>query len=145
MRKPMRNAELGFSLGEVLVAVLVLAIGLVGIATGFQYATSGIEIGKGETTATFLAEQRLEWLKALALTNWGSSTLKAGTTMEGYGAIADASLYRRVTTITDSPGGPCAAHCKLVQVTVFYRPVTGRGQLDQERRLDVITMLVTRS
>jgi hypothetical protein len=32
-----------------------------------------------------------------------------------------------------------------VQVTVFYRPVTGRGQLDQERRLDVITMLVTRS
>ena len=90
-------------------------------------------------------EQRLEWLKALALTNWGSSTLKAGTTTEGYGAIADASLYRRVTTITDSPGGACAAHCKLVQVTVFYRPVTGRGQLDQERRLDVITMLVTRS
>jgi type II secretory pathway pseudopilin PulG len=145
MRKPMRNAELGFSLGEVLIATLVLAIGLVGIVTGFQYATSGIEIGKGETTATFLAEQRLEWLKALALTNWGSSTLKAGTTTEGYGAIADASLYRRVTAITDSPGGTCAARCKLVQVTVFYRPVTGRGQLDQERRLDVITMFVTRS
>jgi hypothetical protein len=32
-----------------------------------------------------------------------------------------------------------------VQVTVFYRPVTERGQLDQERRLDVSTMLVTRS
>ena len=141
----MRNAELGFSLGEVLVATLVLAIGLVGIATGFQYATSGIETGKGETTAAFLAEQRLEWLKALALTNWGNATLKAGTTMEGYGSIAEASLYRRVTTITDSPGGACGAHCKLVHVTVFYRPVTGRGQLDQERRLDVITMLVARS
>ena len=152
----MGHNERGFSLGEVLVATLILAIGLVGITTGLQYTTSGVEVGKGETTAAFLAEQRLEWLKALALTNWGSATLKAGTTMEGYGSIADASLYRRVTTITDSPGGACAAHCKLrmlalivvvvlVQVTVFYRPVTGRGQLDQERRLDVITMLVTRS
>ena len=141
----MGHNERGFSLGEVLVATLILAIGLVGITTGLQYTTSGVEVGKGETTAAFLAEQRLEWLKALALTNWGSATLKAGTTMEGYGSIADTSLYRRVTTITDSPGGACAAHCKLVQVTVFYRPVTGRGQLDQERRLDVITMLVTRS
>ena len=141
----MGQNERGFSLGEVLVATLILAIGLVGIATGFQYATSGVEIGKGETTAAFLAEQRLEWLKALALTNWASATLKAGTTMEDYGSIADASFYRRVTTITDSPGGACAANCKLVQVTVFYRPVTGRGELDQERRLDVITMLVTRS
>jgi prepilin-type N-terminal cleavage/methylation domain-containing protein len=141
----MGHDERGFSLGEVLVATLVLAIGLAGIATGFQYATSGIEIGKGETTAAFLAEQRLEWLKALALTNWTSATLKAGTTTEGYGSIADASLYRRVTTITDSPGGACAVNCKLVQVSVFYRPVTGRGQLDQERRLDVITLLVTRS
>ena len=140
----MRN-ERGFTLGEVLVATLVLAVGLVGIATGFQYATSSVEIGKGETTAAFLAEQRVEWLKSLALSNWTSATLDAGTTTEGYGSIADAALYRRVTTITNSPGGACAARCKLVQVTVFYRPVTGRGQLDQERRLDVVTMLVTRS
>lgn len=137
--------ERGFTLGEVLVATLVLAVGLVGIATGFQYATSGVEIGKGETTAAFLAEQRVEWLKSLALSNWTSATLDAGTTTEGYGSIADAALYRRVTTITNSPGGACAARCKLVQVTVFYRPVTGRGELDQERRLDVVTMLVTRS
>jgi len=134
----------GFTLGEVLVAILVLAVGLVGVVTGFQYATSGVEVGKGETTAAFLAEQRLEWLKALALANWKSVTLEAGTTTEGYGSIADAALYRRVTTITDSPGGACAAHCKLVQVTVFYRPVTAQGQLDQERRLDVVTMLVAR-
>ena len=144
MRHPGRH-ERGFTLGEVLVALFVLAIGLVGVVTGFQYATSGVEIGKGETTAAFLAEQRLEWLKALALTNWTSATLEAGTTTESYGSIADAALFRRVTTITDSPGGTCAAHCKLVRVTVFYRPVTGQGQVDQERRLDVVTMLVTRS
>lgn len=139
------RSERGFTLGEVLVAAFVLAIGLVGIATGLQYATSGVEVGRGETTAAFLAEQRLEWLKSMALTHWRSASLEAGTTTEDYGSIADAALYRRVTTITDSPGGACTASCKLVQVTVFYRPVTGQGQLDQERRLDVVTMLVTRS
>jgi prepilin-type N-terminal cleavage/methylation domain-containing protein len=144
MRPWVRNGR-GFTLGEVLVAVFVLAIGLVGVVTGFQYATSGVEIGKSQTTAAFLAEQRLEWLKALALTNWTNAALAAGTTTEAYGSIADAALYRRETTITDRPGGTCAASCKLVQVTVFYRPVTGQGQVDQERRLDVVTMLVTRS
>lgn len=135
----------GFTLGEVLVALFVLAVGLVGIVTGFQYASHGVEVGKGETAAAFLAEQRLEWLKALALTNWAGAGLAAGTTTESYGSIADAALYRRVTTIIDSPGGACAANCKLVRVSVFYRPVSAQGQLDQERRVDVVTMLVTRS
>ena len=81
---------------------------------------------------------------AITLTDWASVTLSAGTTTEGYGAIADAARYRRVTTITDSPGGACTESCKLVQVTVFYRPVTGQGQLDQERRLDVVTTFVSR-
>jgi len=125
--------------------MLILSVGLAAVATGFQYATSGVETGKGETTAAFLAEQRLEQLKALALTDWPNANLSAGTTTEGYGSIAHASLYRRVTTITDSPGSTCTANCKLVQVTVFYRSVTGHGQLDQERRLDVITMLVSRT
>ena len=69
----------GFTLAEVLVATFVLSIGLLAVATGFQYATSGVETGRGETQATFLAEQRLEQLKNLALTNWGSATLAEGT------------------------------------------------------------------
>jgi prepilin-type N-terminal cleavage/methylation domain-containing protein len=137
--------EGGFTLAEVLVATFVLAIGLAAVATGFQYATSGVETGKGESTATFLTEQRLEQLKALALTDWTNVALNAGTTTEAYGTIANASAYRRVTTITNSPGGTCTANCKLVKVSVFYKPVTGRGQLDQERRVDVITMLASRT
>lgn len=139
------RSQRGFTLAEVLVATFVLAIGLVAVATGFQYATSGVETGKGETTAVFLAEQRLEQLKAVALTDWTNATLNAGTTTEAYGSIANAFAYRRVTTITDSPGGTCTANCKLMQVSVFYKPVTGQGQLDQERRVDLITMLVSRT
>lgn len=137
--------EGGFTLAEVLVATFILAIGLAAVATGFQYATSGIETGKGETTAAFLTEQRLEQLKALALTDWTNAALTAGTTTEAYGSIANASAYRRVTTITDNPGGTCTANCKLIQVTVFYKPLTGRGRLDQERQVDIITMVTSRS
>ena len=137
--------EGGFTLAEVLVATFVLAIGLAAVATGFQYATSGVATGKGETTAVFLTEQRLEQLKALALTDWTNAALTAGTTTEAYGSIANASAYRRVTTITDNPGGTCTVNCKLIQVTVFYKPLTGRGRLDQERQVDIITMVTSRS
>jgi hypothetical protein len=120
---------------------------------GFQYATSGVATGRGETTATFLAEQRLEQLKALAIADWTNATLNAGTTTDycpSTGAActttATTGFYRRVTTIVDTPGGTgCTANCKRVQVQVFYRPVTSRGELDQERDLTVLTVLVPRS
>lgn len=143
--------EGGFTLVEVLVATFVLAIGLVAVGWGFQYATSGVATGSGETTAAFLAEQRLEQLKSLALTNWTNAALNAGTSTQycpSNGAActgtATTGFYQRVTTITDNPGGPCAATCKLVRVTVFYLPVTARSQVDQLRRVDVTTMLVSR-
>ena len=143
------RVECGFTLAEVLVATFVLSIGLLAVATGFQYATSGVETGKGETQATFLAEQRLEQLKNLALTNWGSATLAEGTTNEGYNSIAGAPFYRRTTVIDDDPeltaGLPCNTNCKLVRVTVFYKPVTGRGDLSQERQVTVVVMLAPRT
>ena len=139
-----RSGERGFTLAEVLVAAFVLAVGLTAVVTGLQYAWGGLEAARGETTATFLAEERLEHLKAIALVSWSAAVLRAGTTVEDYGSIAGAPVYRRVTTFADSPGGACAERCKLARVTVFYRPVTASGQLDQERRLDVVTMLVSR-
>lgn len=144
--------ERGFTLAEVLVATFILSIGLIAVGTGFQYATSGVETGKGETGATFLAEQQLEQLKALGLMDFTNATLNAGTTTvycpstgSACTSTVTAGFYRRVTTITDNPGAPCTASCKLVQVSVFYRPVTSRGGLDQERRVDLITMLVSRN
>jgi prepilin-type N-terminal cleavage/methylation domain-containing protein len=138
------SRERGFTLAEVLVAAFVLAVGLTAVVTGLQYAQGGLEAARGETTAAFLAEQRLEHLKALSLVSWSAVDLRAGTTVEGYGSIAGASAYRRETTIADNPGGTCVERCKLTRVTVFYRPVTASGQQDQERRLDVVTMLVSR-
>jgi prepilin-type N-terminal cleavage/methylation domain-containing protein len=121
----------GFTLAEVLVAVLVIVVGLVAVASGFQYATSGVATGRGETIATFLAEQRIEQLKTVAMTNYdgpwptGPSLLGGAalatpvvtteycqtTNIGGTGsncqatAVTGTTTYTRVTSIWDNPGG----------------------------------------
>jgi prepilin-type N-terminal cleavage/methylation domain-containing protein len=150
MRRIFRAAA-GFTLAEIVVATAVVAIGLVAVALAFHHALSGIEIGRGETVATFLAEHKLEELKAVALIDWGNAVLAASTTTEyclpagGCTAAATAGSYRRSTTVSDTTAGPCTTQCKVVQVTVFYTPITTRGQLDQHRRLDVLTMFTSRT
>ena len=140
----------GFSLVEILVATCVLSVGLVALGTGLLYATGSVEVGRGETTATFLAEQRLELLKSLALTDWSSALLVAGTTREGYGTLAGAPPYRRDTTISDwgGPGcadaAPAAVTCKTVRVAVYYR-ITSGGGTGQERRVELLTVLALRT
>jgi hypothetical protein len=144
------------------VATALLTIGLVAIATGFQYAASGLATGGGETAAVFLAEQRMEQLRARALTDFTEAVLGAGTTTEHClsGALAGGSSncqsapvagpsYTRITTITDVSVGagcpPTPLSCKEIHVRVTYRPVTGAGELNQTRTVDVVTVLGPRA
>jgi len=146
----------------VLVATAVLTIGLVAIATGFPYATSGVATGSGETAAIFLAEQRIEELRAQAMVDFGAPVLAARTTTEYcvsgtiagatsncQGAPAAGPSYMRSTTISDvtsSTGCPATPlSCKQVHVRVTYRPVTSAGTLDQSRAIDVVTVLGPRA
>jgi len=157
-----KSDERGFTLAEVMVATLIILVGLVAVATGFQYATSGVATGRGETVAAFLAEQRLEALKSAAIANYAGLT--AGTTTEhcqtsNIGAtgsncqgsvISGTASYQRVTTITDNPGGTgCTGvapfFCKRIRVTVTYRPVTASGDLSQARTVDLFALVAPRS
>ena len=148
----------GFTLAEVLVATAVMTIGLVAIGMGFQYATSGVATGRGETTAVFLAEQRVEQLKAQAVANFSAAALAAGTTTEYctsttacQGAAVTGPSYRRITTIADIAnagvtGCPVAPlSCKEIRVQVMYRPVTSSGDLSMQRTVDVFTILAPRT
>ena len=141
-----------------LVATAVITVGLLALVTGFQYATSGVAVGGGETAAVFLAEQRIEYLRAQAMTDFSAPVLAATTMTEyctagdargGTSACRDTPLagpsYTRSTTISDvSAGTGCPAMplvCKQVEVRVTYRPVTSTGTLDQRRAVDVVTVL----
>jgi Tfp pilus assembly protein PilV len=129
------TGQRGFTLAEVLVAVFIIMVALVAVASGFQYATSGVATGRGETVATFLAEQRIEQLKTVAMTNYygspigpawvasasllggtlavpvtftescQSSNIGATTSNCQTTAITGTTSYTRVTSIIDNPGG----------------------------------------
>ncbi len=147
MEAPSRRAsgETGFTLIEIIVAAAVIGVGLVGVVAGFLHAVGGLETGRQQTTAAFLAEQRMEELKAVALADFRHITA-AHYPSEGYGGIISEGRampgYRRTVTITDAPGG--LADTKLVDVDVFYRPVVGFGVLASERSVRLSALLTAR-
>jgi Tfp pilus assembly protein PilV len=127
--------ERGLSLAEILVAAVIITIGLTAIAGGFQYALSGVEVGRKQTEAVFLAEHRVEQIKADALNNYAGMPAYPA---EAYGAIAGYPNHRRTVTITDNPGG--VLNTKRVQVSVFYRlhGAYGVALAEREVRIDAL-------
>jgi len=142
----------GFTLAEVLAAMSLIAVALLATTAALQYGLSGIEIGRGESSAVLLIEHKLEELKAVALVTWADPALEPGTTTEycrpssgACSAMPTPAAFRRTTTVTASSGGHCTAQCKFVMVSVFYRPITMLGQLNAERRVDVGAIFVART
>src|SRR5262249_29309318 len=135
----------GFTVAEVVAAIAILGIGLVALLTAMTAGVADVDAARRSTTALFLAEQRMEQVKAFALSptvNKGFANVTVGNfPAEAYGSIASYTDSRRSVTITDSPGG--AANTKQVEVFVFYRPATSSG-LGAETSAVVSTLLVLR-
>jgi prepilin-type N-terminal cleavage/methylation domain-containing protein len=129
------GSQAGFTLVELLVACAIIGIGLVAAFAGFTTGIEGLEIGRLQSTAAFLAEQRIEQIKAMATVNWTNVT---PTTFpnEAYGSIPNAPRYRRTVTITDNPGGLTGT--KRVDVAVFFRPVAGANTVERQVSLSVL-------
>ena len=62
----MKHSPLGFTLTEVLVAVLVLAVGVVALASTSATVSRMIGLGKIETRAAQAASRRMETLRLAA-------------------------------------------------------------------------------
>ena len=139
-----RPGEAGFTLSEILVACAIISVGLVAVATGFGFGVDGVEAGRQQSTAVFLAEQRIEQAKTLAMRATGLVQLTVANlpATEAYGTITGAPpSYRRTTAIVANPGAVPGAR---VDVVVFYRPVTGRGVLSTERSVSLSIFLAAR-
>jgi len=143
-RLKIRSGQAGFTLAEIMVACAVISVGLVAVSTGFGFGVDGVEAGRQQSTALFLVEQQIERTKELAVRT--PNLVDVNTTnllpTEAYGSIAGApSTYRRTTTITANPGGTTGVR---VDVSVFYKPVTGRGVLSTERSVALSIFLANR-
>ena len=138
----------GFTLAEILVACAIISVGLMAVAAGFGMGVDGVEAGRQQSTAVFLAEQQIERAKALGMRQTGLVQLVIGANLlaaEPYGAPTLANApprYRRTTVITPVVAG--GFNGKQVDVVVFYRPVTGRGVLTTERSVSLSIYLASR-
>jgi type IV pilus modification protein PilV len=123
----------GFTLAEVLVAMMILTIGLVALVGLFHVGLQATQVGQQKSTAVFLAEQKLEQIKAWAIstaagrgyatiTNGAPSTA-ACCAADAYNSIPSYGTYRRQVNINDGP----VPNTKQIQVQVFYQPTTTRG------------------
>src|SRR6266508_4443192 len=92
----------GFTLMEVLVAMLLLTIGVI----------KGNSYSKNVTTATVVAQQQIEQAQRIGYTNANSL---AGTATVSMGGMS----FTRTTTVTDSSP---AANMKAVIVSIAWTP-----------------------
>lgn len=136
----------GLTLVEILVALGVLTIGLMTLLSAFPVAFSGVSSGRQSSTAVFLAVQRLEEIKAFAMSpdpaQGFANVTSANFPAEPYTAISGYARYRRQIMVADSPVVP--ADTKGVRVAVFYRPTTAAGLAVYETMVSVSTLIASR-
>jgi len=95
----------GFTLIEVMIAILVIVVGLLGVAGVATTVINGNTLAKEMTTATTLAQDKIEDLKSTA---YGSISS---------GSDTQQSIYTRTWTVTsDSP----VAGMKTIAVSVAF-------------------------
>jgi type IV pilus assembly protein PilV len=101
----------GFTLIEILIATVIITIASLGIATLTVGIIRGNSFSNRLTTATTLAQDRLEQAKSL-----GYSKVNNIAVIENYGNIVNYSGYKRETTVTGDSPGP---KMKTVKVDVY--------------------------
>ena len=141
--------ERGITLAEVLVAAAILGLGLVALMSVVPVATYAVQDGNQTSTATFLAQQRLEEVRNAAWTNASDcvgvsadassapAPSPAGTcgaqavTFPDEANVPGFTQYARVVRISDCGVTACGAvthsAIRLVAVTVTYRPISAAG------------------
>ncbi|MBC8246585.1 MAG: prepilin-type N-terminal cleavage/methylation domain-containing protein [Deltaproteobacteria bacterium] len=106
--------DCGFTLMEVLITIVLLTVGLLGMAALTTGIINGNTHSRRLTTATTLAQDKIEDVRRL-----GSASMPSvdTTTTEPYNTITDYPLFKRATTtVVNSP----ASNMKTITITVYW-------------------------
>ena len=127
----------GFSLVELLCAVLILGVGLVGLVEGMNTALRSSKEAQRQSTAAELARGQIELLRA---EDWVTEGEDEGTFAEPMEAFAwkqsvvettPEGLFDVTVTITDAASG---TEIFALKTMLFDPPVTDEDQKTKKRR-----------
>jgi type IV pilus assembly protein PilV len=122
----MNRATSGFTLVEVLVAIVILSVGLIALAGSSAMVTRMIGRGKAETHVAQAASQRLEMLRAVAYSTTPRCTAAA------FASGGPVSSNGRTESWTVSAAG----RVRTVQVNVTYRTARGPRTSSLQSRIE---------
>lgn len=103
----------GFTLTEVMIAIVVFSVGLLGIAQTLVVVINTNLIARQITTATVIAQAALEDVHRL-----GYVAADSAAATSDYGSMPNFEAFKRVTTI--SPDAP-AIGMKTATITVSWK------------------------
>jgi prepilin-type N-terminal cleavage/methylation domain-containing protein len=141
------RGQAGFTVAELLAAVVIIGIGLFAVAAGFATAIQGVETGRQQSIASFLAEQRMEQVKAAALGDplnacQGFANLTTACfPAQAYGTILNAPGFRSVVAFSDQVVVGGIVSLRRVDVQVLYAPTVAWGVLNTQERSVLISTL----
>ncbi len=113
----------GFTLLEVLIAMVVMSVGLLGVSTVLTHTTQQQSVNANRAMATSLARVQLEQMKRTAY----ADVLTANYPQEVYGTIVGSEQFQRTVTIGIGDDTPLPT-TKTVTVTVTWRDPSGSSR-----------------
>ncbi len=116
----------GFSMLEILVAVIILGVGIMGLATLQSRGIRGNDLGNRTSQAIALAQDKLEEL----INTSRATTLSAGTTNDTNNPVDETGsgggIFARSWTIQDNTP---VTNAQTVGVTVSWNDVAGQHNI----------------
>lgn len=115
----------GFTLVELMVSTIILAVGVLGIGVLFPTAMRSSMLTRQNSQAVEYCQQEIEFLRTL---NYEDTALKAGT----HGPDSLDNKFERNYVVTDNHP---AVGMKRIVVTVSWQQQGGAGQLDHQQSM----------
>lgn len=136
------NNKEGFTLIEVLIAIAIIVIGILGILSIFPSSARLEKSSQIVTVATYLAQEKIE---EIISKSYRDSEMSTGTVVESYGSIPGFERYKRITVINcydplSSATTGSDLGIKKIEVSLFWETPFG----GPEKELNTITLISER-